>query len=225
MSEIIAIVGESGSGKSTSLRNLDPKTTFVIATKPKRLPFPRSKELYVKFEADKLEGNYFVTSKYSSMLKLLDIISTKMPHIKTIVFDDFQYLLADEFMERAEESGWGKFTELAKHAWLVLDRAQKLREDLKIFFLMHEENIAVDGAPKKKIKTIGKLLDEKITLEGLFSVVLFTHVHKDVGDEFSKFYFTTQSDGVTTAKSPMGMFETFKIDNDLKMVVDAFDNY
>ena len=136
--------------------------------------------------------------------------------IKTIIVDDFQYVLSDEYMRKATEKGFDKFTIMAQNYYNILKIAQNMREDLNIIFLSHSET-KDDGTTK--VKTIGKLLDDKITIEGLFTIVLNTKV------EDGSYYFETQNNGFNTSKSPKGMFEEFKIPNDLKYVVDKVNEY
>ena len=128
-------------------------------------------------------------------------------------------------MERADETGWQKFTDIAKHAMHVINTAKSLRKDLKVFFLSHDEIITENFQPKRKLKTIGKLLDEKVTLEGLFTIVLFTDVKKRKDNEGLEYNFITQNDCTTTAKSPKGMFDSFMIPNDLAAIISVIDKY
>jgi hypothetical protein len=158
-------------------------------------------------------------------VKVLNYISDSRPEIKQVIIDDFQYIMSTEFMNRANESGWQKFTDIAKHVWDVISAAKSLREDLKIVFLTHDEIITENFQPKRKIKTIGKLLDDKVTLEGLFTVVLFTDVQKNKEKNGLDYTFITQNDGTTTAKSPRGMFATFHIPNDLGKVITEINAY
>lgn len=117
-----------------------------------------------------------------------------------------------------------KFTEMARHIYDVLDTARNLRAGLKVFVLTHDE-VVKDGAnQRRKMKTIGNLLDDKITLEGLFTYVLFTHVEKVVGQDQPNYYFITQTDGYTSAKSPKGCLP-YKMPNDLSQVVKLIDDY
>ncbi len=229
-SELIAIVGESGTGKTRSIMGLPPQETFMITMSGKKPSWMGWKSSYNAFDATTKKGNFFYADSYSLLLPntqtksrgLLKMVSEDMKHIKNLIIDDYQYLMADEFMQRAYEKGWDKFTEIARHAYDVLDISRRLRPDLKIFVLSHEETLK---SGKRKMKTIGNLLDDKITLEGLFTIVLFTHVLKDPSKERPDFYFQTQTDGLTTAKSPEGMFDKFLIDNDLLTVSKAIDKY
>lgn len=191
-------MGDSGSGKSTSLRNFDPTEVgvFNIASKP--LPF--RKQLPV------VNG-----ASYATILKGLSA-----PSRKAYVIDDSQYLLAFEFFDRAKETGYNKFTDIALNFRnLIQFVISQTPPDCIVYFLHHTETTA-DGT--LKAKTIGKMLDEKLTVEGLFSIVLLCRSEKD------KHYFLTQSEGFSTAKSPMGMFPE-EIDNDLKLVDATIRDY
>jgi hypothetical protein len=224
--ETIAIVGESGTGKSTSLRNLNPEETFIISTTGKPLPFRGWKKKYspIKISADGITGNYYTGSKWDQILKILQIIDKKMPHIKQIIVDDFQYVLSYEFVDRATEVGYTKFTELAQHAMEILRYAEKMRDDCKMIFLTHSENVGDAMNPKYVIKTVGKLLAEKVTLEGLFTYIFFTRVNEGT-DGRMEYKLLTNSDGTCVAKTSLGMFEELEIDNDLNEIIKVIDAY
>lgn len=233
-SELIAIVGESGTGKTRSIVGLDPATTFMITISGKRPSFMGWKTKYIPFDLATGKGNFFHAPEYDLLIPnvvtksrgLLKLISEDLKHIKNIVIDDYQYVMGFEFMERAYEKGWDKFTEIGRHAYDVIKIAQALRSDLKIFVLCHEETVKrPNGGLQRKIKTIGDMIDKNVTLEGLFTFVFFTEVVKEVGKETSTYYFVTQSDGSTTAKSVEGVFPTFRIQNDLGEVARAIDKY
>ena len=224
--ETIAIVGESGTGKSTSLRNLNPETTFIISTTGKPLPFRAWKKKYIpiKIEGKNVSGNYYVSSKWDQILKILQIIDKMMPHIKQVIIDDFQYVLSYEFVDRATEVGYTKFSELAQHAMEILRYSEKMREDCKMIFLTHSENVGDNVNPKFVIKTVGKLLSEKVTLEGLFTYIFFTKVSE--GDSGRMEYkLITNNDGSCVAKTSLGMFEDLEIDNDLDEIIHVIDAY
>ena len=224
--ETIAIVGESGTGKSTSLRNLNPEETFIISSTGKPLPFKGWKKKYVpiKIEGNNITGNYFVSSKWDQIIKILQIIDKKMPHIKQVIVDDFQYVLSYEFVDRATEVGYTKFTELAQHAMEILRYAEKMRDDCKMIFLTHSENVGDALNPKYVIKTVGKLLAEKVTLEGLFTYIFFTKVQEG-SDGRMQYTLLTNSDGTCVAKTSLGMFEELEIDNDLNEIIKVIDDY
>ena len=211
MSISTVILGKSGTGKSTSLRNLDPSETLLIQVIRKPLPFRASGWSYYDKESNPA-GNIFVSERWDTIIKILR--GTKR---KILVVDDFQYLLANEFMRRTDERGYDKFTDIAKHAWEVMMAASDLPADVRVYLLSHIEENEATGA--MKMKTIGKMLDEKITPEGLVTIVLRTTV------EDGKYLFVTRNNGMDTTKSPMGLFDADKIDNDLSAVDQAIANY
>lgn len=206
MSIAAMILGESGTGKSTSMRNLSPADTLLIQTVKKPLPF-RSKEW--KPVSD--NGNVLVTDDSHRIINAM-----QKTRRKVIVIDDYQYMIANEFMRRTGERGYDKFTEMALHAWQVAKLASELPDDVRVYILSHTDT-KDDGTIKAK--TIGKLLDEKITLEGLFSIVLRT------GKNDGGYYFRTKNSGSDTVKTPIGLFESETIDNDLAEVDKAICKY
>lgn len=226
MAELIAIVGESGSGKTTSIRNLDPKHTFIISTTGKRPGIKGANKKYQNFTiADgKISGNFYSSSSVEQIGKVLQVVDKKMLEINTVVIDDFQYIMGFEAMDRAKEKSYDKFTDMAQHAYQVLKTAMNMRDDLNIVVSTHSENIGDRINPYFKMKTLGKMLDSVITLEGLFTYVLFTTVQRN--DEGVPTYkFITNSDGTCTAKSPMGLFNDIYVDNDLNYVVNKIKEY
>lgn len=194
----VLIIGESGSGKSTSMRNFEPEEVSVFNVASKPLPFRK--------KLPRMNG-----ATYDGIQKAL-----ATPNKRAYVIDDAQYLLCFEMFKTAKDVGYGKFTDMALHFYnLIQFIIQKTPEDCIVYFLHHTETTS-DG--RIKAKTIGKMLDEKLTVEGLFSIVLHC-----VTDGVSH-KFITQSDGCTTAKSPMEMFE-LEIDNDLKEVDKTIREY
>ena len=194
----VLILGESGSGKSCSLRNFEKDNLVVYNIAGKPLPFKKQLN-----KADNV--NY--TQIKNNMAK---------GNFKTYVIDDSQYLMAFEMFDRAKELGYNKFTDVALNFRGLVDFVVKnTSADTIVYFLHHTETT---DTGKIKAKTSGKMLDNQLTLEGLFSIVLLC---KTDGQEH---YFETQSDGYSTCKSPMGMFD-LKIDNDLKMVDDKIREY
>lgn len=216
MSNTSLIIGESGTGKSTSIRTLDPETTFIINVLNKPLPFRGYKAQYTPLSQDGKTGNYYSSSNYDHVTRVVKGINTQRLEIKTLIIDDFQYLMAEEYMARALDTGYAKFAELGKHAYDLLKLLPALREDLDVFVLSHSE-IGDNG--KMKIKTIGKMLDEKITIEGMYAMVLQTEL---VDNHYT---FVTQGDGRRIAKSPMGMFDDLAIPNDLAFVKQKMHTY
>lgn len=227
MNYIIGVVGESGSGKSTSIRNLNSEETFIIAVVPKPLPFRGFKRKYIPFKSEngEITGNYYLTDSHEKIERILKIIDVKMPHIKNIVIDDAIYTMSFEFLDRATEKGFDKFNELAQHFLSIIRTAQQLKRNLKTFILLHSENIGDEINPTIGIKTHGKLIKEKITLEGLFTYLLFTKVDAGLEPGETKYLFVTNNDGERLAKTPDGMFEELYIPNDLQLVVEALDKY
>ena len=213
----ILVLGDSGSGKSTATRNLDSKSTFYINVIGKPLPFKGWKTKYVSGK------NLICTDNWEEIIKAIKGISDKMPDIKTIIVDDAQYIMSYEFMKRAKERGFDKFTEIAMHMFEVLKAPDATRDDLTTIFLSHSEDVSANGYAKTKMKTIGKMLDDKITIEGLFTVVLLAYPIKE--DKKMKYVFVTQSNGTTTAKSPMDMFDDIAIENDLAVVIKKIKEY
>jgi hypothetical protein len=224
----LCIYGESGTGKSTSLRNLNPETTFIISTTGKPLPFRAWKKKYIPFAIDKetkeISGNYYVSSNWEKILKMLKIINTKMPQIEVVVIDDMQYILSYEFVDRATEVGYQKFSELAQHLMEILRYAEQMREDCTMCFLTHSENVGTEIDPKYVIKTVGKLLAEKVTLEGLFTYMFCTKIEEGE-DGKMQYKLITNNDGKCLAKTPMGMFDELEIDNDLNEIIKAIKAY
>lgn len=191
-------MGASGSGKSTSLRNFKPEDVGVFNVAGKPLPF-RNKLATVN------------SPNYDTIIKMM-----KLSERKSYVIDDSQYLMAFESFAHAKETGYGKFTNMAINFYKLVQTAiQETPSDTIVYFLHHTET-ADDG--RLKAKTLGKMIDSQLTLEGLFSIVLLCQT------DGSDHNFITNSDGSNPAKSPMDMFE-MKIPNDLKFVDDTIRDY
>jgi len=216
MSNLSLIIGESGTGKSTSIRNLDPNETFIINIIDKPLPFRGYRKKYIQISSDWTTGNYCSTDDYNQIIKAVQFISNKRPDIKTIIIDDFQFVMTNEFMRRCLERGFDKFSEIGNHAWSILNALKSLRHDLDCFILAHSE---VDETGKMKVKTIGKLLSEKYGMETAVSMMLQTELRD------GKYCFITQGDARHIAKSPMGMFDDLHIPNDLAFVKSKMNDY
>lgn len=204
MAEKILIMGESGTGKSTSIRNCDPSITAVVNPVGKPLPFRGSK----KFET--LNG-------ITDCDKITDFMKQQAKAGKKIIIvDDFQYILAIPYMNRIKETGWDKYNDFGSNYFNIIDVCNELPDDVCVYYLTHCETLE-NGLTT--VKLIGKLLREKITVEGLFTIVLRTGVSE------GKYYFFTQNSGKDTVKSPLGMFDSFSIDNDLSYVDAKIRNY
>ena len=196
----VLILGQSGTGKSYSMKNFNEDEICLISVQKSLLPFRK------KFTET------VVTDKYSEIINAM-----KATKKKVIIIDDTQYLMCNEFMRRATERGYDKFTEIAQNFWsLVVQEVNNLPSDVIVYLLCHT---ATDENGVEKMKTIGKLVDEKITPEGLFTIVLKTAVSD------GNYAFVTQNNGKDTVKSPEGMFSTYAINNDLKYVDEKIRNY
>ncbi len=216
MSINVLIIGESGTGKSTAIRTLPADQTFLINVINKPLPFKGSNKLYTKLSADGLTGNYFATDDHAIIMRLINLVNTKRPDIKYLVMDDAGYTLTNDFMKGALQKGYEKFSILARDFWEIMKTMNETRSDLLCFMLMHSD---VDSQGKSKPKTIGKMLDEKVCIEGMYSVVL----HSVVND--GAYSFITNNNGNLMAKSPMGLFDTQIIPNDLLFVSEKINEY
>lgn len=225
MAQSILIIADSGTGKSTSIRTLNPKETFIINIADKSLPFKGWKKQYIPCTKENPDGNIICTSSSPGILKAMKHVSDKMPHIKNLIVDDWQYMSSFEYFDRANEKGYDKFTQIAANLAAVARAPKDLRDDLYIFFLTHsEESTDINGHRKIKAKTIGKMIDNTLTLEGLFTIVLFGKVKKNDNGTFD-YGFETQNNGENTCGTPMGMFEKTFIPNDLKYVRDCIITY
>ena len=194
----VMVLGDSGAGKSASLRNFSEKEVGIFNVASKKLPF--------KKKLPTIDG-----ASYGTIIK-----SLSAPKLKTYVVEDAQYLMCFEAFAKAQETGYGKFTSMALNYYnLVQFVIQQTPPDVIVYFLQHTERTE-DG--HIKAKTLGKMLDNQLTVEGLFSIVLMCKT------DGSRHYFETQSDGYTTAKSPIDMFER-EIDNDLKFVDSTIRDY
>jgi ABC-type dipeptide/oligopeptide/nickel transport system ATPase component len=216
MSNTILIIGESGSGKSTSIRNLNHLETVIINVLDKPLPFKGFKKNYIKTATEDKKVNYFATDEANKIKQAIDKVNQSRPEVKNIIIDDFQYIMANEFMRRALERGFDKFSEIGQKTWDLIKHISQGREDINCFILSHSDT---DQSGKIKCKTIGKMLDDKICVEGMFTIVL----HALTSD--NKYKFLTQNDGTHLAKSPLGMFKEKYIDNDLLEINKAINDY
>lgn len=202
MGILVYVLGRSGTGKSFSMRDFKAGEIGVINVQGKILPFKGSGAFDVQNTDDS-----------SDIVKSIKAMAKKY---KTIVVDDFQYVMANEFMRRATERGYDKFTEIARHAWDIANVVRTLPNDTIVYIMCHTDT---DQDGFEKLKTIGKLLDEKIVLEGMSTIVLKTAVSD------GQYMFLTQNNGKDTVKSPAGMFPSYAIDNNLKYVDSKIRNY
>ncbi len=205
MAQKILIMGESGTGKSTSLRNLDPEITAVVNPVGKPLPFKPSNGKFTMLNNETKSSN--ITAWMKGQAKAGK---------KILIVDDFQYLLSIPYMNRIHEGGWDKWNDFGDDYFKLIDVCADLPADVRVYYLSHCETLE-NGITT--IKLIGKLLREKITIEGLFTIVLRTSVIDQ------KYFFLTQNSGKDTVKSPMGMFSEYAVENDLAYIDDKVCNY
>ena len=209
MAQAILVVGFTGTGKTTSLRNLDNDKTIIIQCEKKELPWRGSSLDYPMNEKALYRNNWDAVKK-----TLLKINAGK--RITTIVIDDVQYLMTNELMGRAQETGFKKFTEVALHFKQLRDLVRELRDDLMVVYLSHSE---FDDDGRELMKTSGKLVRKELDPEGSFTVVLFTFVSEN------GYKFRTNNTGDSCAKTPMGMFSEKLIDNDINQIIPIVQGY
>lgn len=208
----VLIMGRSGSGKTYSLKNFKANEIGVISVEKGRLPFKSDIKVakIPKYGADNSKPESYATinrAKYSWLMRAIETAKCK-----SIAIDDSQYLLVNELFDRSAEKGYDKFVQMAANFRNLIHFINELDQEDKIVYFLHHTETDSDG--REKCKTIGKMLDEKLTVEGCFDIVLYCQEHK----------FFTQSNGQSTAKSPEGMFD-LEIPNDLKAVDTAIREY
>lgn len=207
----VLVIGRSGSGKTYSLKNFKSNEVGVISVEKGRLPFKSElKTVRVpqfKDQAEMTSAAQINAAKYAWIEQV--IMKSKAP---AIVIDDSQYLLVNELFDRAAEKGYDKFTTMAANFRNLIHFINDMEDESKIVYFLHHSEADVDG--REKVKTIGKMLDEKLTVEGCFDIVLYCQDHK----------FYTQSNGQSTAKTPEDMFE-LEIPNDLRFVDEEIRKY
>lgn len=214
MSRLICVMGESGSGKTTSMRTLNPDTTYYIDCDGKGLAWKGWRKQY---NAEK--KNYCVSRDIPKITDLMVNISTKKPEVKVIVVDTLNTCMVDKEVKGMKETGYGKWIDLTQFVWDCIETAGKLRDDLTIIFVMHSETVRDDfGYAFTRVKTNGRKL-EKLVPESLFGTVLLAKKTDD-----GKYIFETQAKN-STAKSPMGAFDSFEIDNDMGAVIKALEEF
>ena len=207
----VLIMGPSGAGKSYSLKNFKPDEVGVISVEKGRLPFKSDIKVakIPKYGDDAEAKDYGAINRAKYSWLTMAIEKAKC---KSIVVDDSQYLLVNELFDRAGERGYDKFVQMAANFRNLVHAINEMEQEDKIVYFLHHTETGADG--REKCKTIGKMLDEKLTVEGCFDIVIYCQDHK----------FYTQSNDQSTAKSPEDMFE-LEIPNDLKAVDDAIRGY
>lgn len=215
MAKVIGIMGESGSGKTTSMRKLDPSTTFYIDCDKKGLSWKGWKQQY-QFE----KHNYMATDQIGTVSSILEKVSTQenMKHIKIVVIDTLNGLMVADEVRRMKDKGYDKWVDLAQCVWELLDSLYALRDDLTVIVVCHSQTQKEDdGYTFTRIKTSGKKLD-KLNVESKLTTVLHA-VAKD-----GKYVFLTHANN-STAKTPLGAFEEDEIPNDITEVLKALEEY
>ena len=213
MSSVICIAGESGSGKTTSMRNLDPKTTLYIDCDKKGLSWKGWRKQY-----NEENKNYIKTDCASTVMTALDKADKAWKHFNVVVIDTINGLMVADEMRRSKEKGYDKWIDLAACVWDLVCHAYELRDDLTVIFTAHTQTDHDEaGYMFTRIKTSGRKLD-KISLESKFTTVLMA---KCVD---GKYLFETQANN-STAKSPLGAFKEKEIDNDITKVIKALEEF
>lgn len=209
MSIATLILGSSGTGKSTSMRNLDPAHTLLIQCINKPLPF-RSSD-WKPCTKDNPDGSVIRTSNTDTIMRAM-----RGSKKDVIVIDDYQATMVNEMMARSTEKGYDKFTDIAKSAWQLFELAGQLAERRRVYIMAHTQS---DDHGQIRMKTVGRMVDEKIVPEGYFTIVLRTEIIN------GQYLFSTQSNGQDCCKSPIGMFDEPHIPNDLAAVDAAVFNF
>lgn len=207
----VLVIGQSGQGKTYSLKEFKKGEVSIISVEKGRLPF-KSDIQVARIPKDfgdneKSSAGTINRAKYSWICNAIKTAPTK-----SVVIDDSQYLLLNELFDRAYEKGYDKFTEMAKNFRDLIHFINEFEDDNKIVYFLHHSETDANG--HEKVKTTGRMLDEKLVVEGLFDIVLYCQDHK----------FFTQANNQSTAKSPEGMFE-LEIPNDLKAVDKTIREY
>ena len=213
MAKVICIAGESGSGKTTSMRNLDPQSTYYIDADRKGLSWKGWRTQY-----NSENKNYLKCDDANIVKAYIKKLAEKCPQIKVIVVDTINGLMVADEMRRSKEKGYDKWIDLATCVWDLVVECHDYRDDLTIVFTAHTQTETDDNGYRfTRIQTSGKKLN-KIVLESKFTTVLLS---KCVD---GRYLFETQANN-STAKSPMGAFETFEIENDIVAVINALEDF
>lgn len=205
----VFVIGRSGSGKTYSIKNFKADEVGVISVEKGRLPFKTDiKTVKIPKDFTVNTNAQLNAAKYA----WIEMVITKSK-AKSIIIDDSQYLLVNELFDRSKEKGYDKFTDIAVNFRNLVHFVNDMPDEDKIVYFLHHSEADTDG--REKAKTIGRMLDEKLTLEGCFDIVLYCQDHK----------FYTQAEGMSTAKTPEDMFPAAEIPNDLKAVDEAIREY
>lgn len=225
MGKILIVLGPTGSGKSRSIKNLNPDTTIVVNVLKKSLPFKGSESKY-----SVAKQNLVNVDTWDKIVPFIGGVSSGMPHVTALIIDDVRFVMEKEFMKRAKETGYVKFTELAQHFHAIIEAAESARPDLKICLMLHDDDVYNDKIIiSKKVKLSGKMIEDHYNPIEVVSICLYCKPTFDK-NENPIFQFYTQKaliDGgiEIPAKAPEEMFELKTIPNDLAIVFEAMDAY
>jgi len=228
MANKILVTGYSGTGKTYSLRDLDPKETFIICPDEKAPPFKGWKKNYImKNEAgifDPNTCNFLKTTNWDKIKAAMSFVSKNRPDVKIVVIDTITYAMIGEFMEKAKTVGYAKFTEMGDNVYKTLKSIDGLREDLTVIVMAHTEVKQFNGVDRTVFGVPGgKLVQDVVKPEGMFSIILETIVEKKGND--IAYGFMTQNNTTNMAKSPAEMFGAPIIPNDMKAVLESVRKY
>lgn len=225
MATSILVIGNSGTGKSTSIRTLDPKQTFIFNVNKKPLPFKGWKSKYSEHHKDaNPDGNMKTTDNPEIIIKYIEYINLKRPEIKYIILEDAGYIMQNEFIRKAFDKGYEKFSSIGYNFSSVIQAAMNLPMDKFFICFMHSElDSDEQGNSILRAKSVGKLINQYLNIEGLFTHVYFTKVKRD-GD-IVEYVFDTKNTGFNTAKSPDGVFDSVEVPNDLLYVTEQIEKY
>ena len=224
MGKILIVLGPTGSGKSRSIKNLNPEETMVVNVLKKDLPFRGSSSMY-----SMEKKNTVNLSDWDKVTTFITNVSNGMSHIKNLIIDDSRYIMEKEFMKRAKETGYTKFTELAQHFQAIIEASENARNDLKVVLIMHDDDVINDKIiVSKKVKLVGKMVEDHYNPIEVVAICLYCKPTFDKNDRpvFQFFTQKTLLDGIEIpAKTPEEMFATETIPNDLDLVFKAIDEY
>lgn len=229
MANRIAIVGEPTKGKSTGIfpnktlgiAGLNPKETVLVTFSGKKAPVKDFNKMYIQDKKITEGGNYAYLQDVKDLPRLIKYVSERRDDIKHIVVEDAQYSMSFDFMARAKEKGYDKFSDIgvAFGNWMM--EAQNAREDLNVFIIWHPEK---DSDGNLKMKTVGKMVDTYLTPEGLMDIIIYADCIK-TSDGKMEYRFVTNNDGVFPARTPIGMFDDFYIPNDFGLVAKKIKEF
>ena len=227
MSNLIGLCGLSNSGKSTSLKYLNPSSTFIISCTNKQLQIPGFRKKYqkIKVENGKIVGNWLVSNDYAQIQTILKAVSSTRPDIKVLVIDDANYLLSNATFKDALTKGYEKFTIQAKNYYDLIESCLNLRDDITVIFISHIENCGTDIDPNYRLYTTGKMLTNAVNLDGLFSYLLYAERYIPDGEDDVKYHIKTRTDGNDTCRSVAGCFAEKYVEPNMKVIVDTINKF